>query len=86
MSFGATPAAKYKVESPTSIVAESPTGKGTAAVTVKTPGGTSAETTADLYTYDPVPTVAKVTPTEGPEAVSYTHLDVYKRQMCPRQN
>ena len=55
VSFGATPATKYKVESPTTIVAEAPAGKGTAAVTVKTPGGTSAETPADIYTYDPVP-------------------------------
>ena len=52
VSFGATPATKYKVESATSISAEAPAGKGTSAVTVKTPGGTSAETPADLYTYD----------------------------------
>ena len=42
VSFGATAATKYKVESPTTIVAEAPAGKGTAAVTVKTAGGTSA--------------------------------------------
>ena len=67
-SFGVTPATKYKVESATSILAESPAGKGSAAVTVETPGGTSAEVPADLYTYDPVPTITKVTPGEGPLA------------------
>ena len=66
VSFGATPATKYKVESATSISAEAPAGKGTAAVTVKTPGGTSAETPADLYTYDAVPTVTSIAPAEGP--------------------
>ena len=66
VSFGATPATKYKVESATSISAEAPAGKGTAAVTVKTPGGTSAETPADLYTYDAVPTVTGIAPAEGP--------------------
>ena len=68
VSFGATPATKYKVESPTSIVAEAPAGKGTAAVTVKTPGGTSAETPADLYTYDAVPMVTSLSVKEGPQA------------------
>ena len=68
VSFGATPATKYKVESPTSILAESPAGNGTAAVTVETAGGTSAEVPADLYTYDPVPTVTALSVKEGPLA------------------
>ena len=68
MSFGATAATKYKVESPTSISAEAPAGKGTAAVTVKTPGGTSAETPADLFTYDAIPTVTALSVKEGPLA------------------
>ena len=68
VSFGATAAAKYKVESSTKITATSPAGSGTVEVTVTTPGGTSAEVPADLYTYDPVPTITKVTPGEGPLA------------------
>ncbi len=68
VSFGATPASKYKVESPTSISAEAPAGKGLAAVTVTTPGGPSAETPADLYTYTAIPIVSKLRPNEGSEA------------------
>ena len=59
VSFGATAAAKYKVESSTKITATSPAGSGTVEVTVTTPGGTSAEVPADLYTYDPVPTITR---------------------------
>ena len=66
VSFGATAATKYKVESASSISAEAPAGNGTAAVTVKTPGGTSAEVPADLYTYDPLPTVTALSIKEGP--------------------
>ena len=33
-----------------------------------TPGGTSAEVPADLYTYDPVPTVTALSVKEGPLA------------------
>ena len=68
MKFAATAATSYKVESPTEIIATAPAGKGSAAVTVTTPGGTSAETPADLYTYDPVPTVSSLSAKEGPLA------------------
>ena len=37
-------------------------------VTVSTPGGTSATSAADEYTYIPAPTVTKVSPTSGPAA------------------
>ena len=66
--FGGIAATTFKVNSATSITATAPPGKGTVAVTVTAPGGTSGEVPADLYTYDAVPTVAKVTPAEGPDA------------------
>ncbi|MFZ0251530.1 MAG: IPT/TIG domain-containing protein [Acidimicrobiales bacterium] len=68
VSFGSTPAASYTVNSNNSITAVSPAGTATSAVniTVTGPGGTSAVTTADTFTYGPV--VQSVSPTSG------THL------------
>ena len=66
VKFGATAGTSLKVESPTELTIESPAGTGTVNVTVETPGGTSATSTADDFTYDPVPTVTKLTPAEGP--------------------
>ena len=57
VSFGATAAKAVEYLSATELRAESPVGNGAGAVnvTVETPGGTSAETPADLYTYDAGP-------------------------------
>ena len=69
--FGASAAASFKVESPTTISAVSPVGGGTIDVTVGTAGGTSETTAADHFTYvapGPVPVVAKVKPNKGPAA------------------
>ncbi len=41
---------------------------GTWDVFVTTPGGTSAANTGDNFTYDPIPTVSKVSPSSGPTA------------------
>lgn len=49
--FGTTPAVSPTISSPTKIVATSPPGTGTVHVRVTNPGGTSAETDADLFTY-----------------------------------
>ena len=68
VSFGATPATSFKASSSTSITAISPAGTGTVAVTVKAASGLSAETPADLYTYDPVPTVTALSTKTGPTA------------------
>ena len=57
-----------KAESATKVTATSPAGSGTVHVTVTTPGGTSATSAADEYTYIPAPTVTKVEPTSGPAA------------------
>jgi hypothetical protein len=60
--FGSTPAG-FTVISESSITATSPAGTGTVDVTVTTPGGTSATSPADQFTYGP--TVAKVEPNHG---------------------
>ncbi len=56
--FGATTATKYRVESPTLIVAVAPPGAGTVDVTVTTPAGTSAGSGADRFTYSPPVTIS----------------------------
>ena len=67
VTFGTTAATSYTVVSATSITAVSPAGSaGTVDVTVTTPGGTSATSPADQFTYDPVPTVTGITPGAGP--------------------
>jgi hypothetical protein len=51
VKFGATAAASFSVNSESSITAVSPPGTGTVDVTVTTPGGTSATSSADQFTY-----------------------------------
>ena len=55
VKFGANPATGVKAESATQVTATSPVGSGTVHVTVSTPGGTSATSAADEYTYIPGP-------------------------------
>ncbi len=47
-----------------------PPGTGTVHVTITTPGGTSATTAADVFTYNPAPVVSSVSPAAGPAAGS----------------
>ncbi|MEV0033900.1 IPT/TIG domain-containing protein [Nocardia sp. NPDC050793] len=63
VSFGATAATSYFVLSDNLLVALSPAGTGTVAVTVTTAGGTSAGVP---FTYVPVPTLTSISPTSGP--------------------
>ena len=49
--FGSANAVRFRVKSASSITAVSPAGTGTVNVTVTTPGGTSAISTADLFSY-----------------------------------
>ena len=64
----------------TSLTATSPVGSGIVDVKATTPGGTSATSAADKFTYVPAPTVSKVAPGSGPIAggtvvtVTGTHL------------
>ncbi|SCB46735.1 Putative Ig domain-containing protein, partial [Rhizobium miluonense] len=68
VTFGATAAAGFTVNSATSITATAPAGTGTVDVRVTTPGGTSATSAADQFTYIAAPTVTAISPTAGPTA------------------
>jgi RHS repeat-associated protein len=66
VSFGSVPAASYTVVSGTQIMATSPAqSAGTFDVTVATPGGVSATSAADQFTYAPLPTVTAISPAAG---------------------
>jgi alpha-tubulin suppressor-like RCC1 family protein/sugar lactone lactonase YvrE len=52
VKFGQTKAARFTINSDTSISAVSPPGTGTVDVTVTNPSGTSATSAADQYTYN----------------------------------
>ena len=68
VNFGANAATGHSVNSATSITATSPAGSaGTVDVTVTTPGGTSATSSADHFTYVAAPTVTGVSPNAGPD-------------------
>ncbi len=67
VSFGATAATSYTVVSPTEIQAVSPAGPvGVVDLTVTTPAGTSAISSADTFTYELAPTVTAISPAVGP--------------------
>jgi hypothetical protein len=80
VSFGATPAAGFRLDSPTQITATAPAGTGTVDITVTTLGGTSATGDADRYAYvagsvgsrTGMPTVV----TESPTTPSSTGLSL----------
>jgi hypothetical protein len=68
VAFGGSAATGVTVNSATSITATSPAGSGTVDVTVTGPGGTSATSSADKFTYGPppsAPTVSAVSPASG---------------------
>ena len=68
VNFGAN-AATITSNTATQIVATNPAGvAGTVDVAVTTPGGTSATSTGDQYTYAAVPTVTSLAPNAGPLA------------------
>ena len=67
--FGTTRAAYIQVNSNTQITAISPPGAvGTVDIRVVTPGGTSAVSSADQFTYPAAPALAGVSPAAGPLA------------------
>ncbi|WP_439679729.1 IPT/TIG domain-containing protein [Embleya sp. MST-111070] len=79
--FGTTPAAAFTVVDDTTLTATAPPGApGTVDITVSGPGGTSATSAADRYTYLPAPTVTAVSPNSGPDtggtAVTVTGTDL----------
>ena len=69
VKFGSVNATSYIVNSATQITATAPAGSaGTVDITVTTPGGTSATSTADQFTYMAAPTITGITPNNGPVA------------------
>jgi len=66
VKFGNTAGTALTVNSDTQINITSPAGAaGTVNVTVTTPGGTSANSSANQFTYAPAPTVTGIAPTSG---------------------
>jgi IPT/TIG domain len=65
VDFGKTPASGLVVQNDTTIIVHSPAGTGVAHVTVITPDGTSATSSADLFTY-----TAPVTVIAAPRVIS----------------
>jgi hypothetical protein len=65
VNFGSNTATSFKVNSETSITAVAPPGTGSVDVTVRTLGGTSPTSSADVFSYVPPPTVMKVEPNHG---------------------
>ena len=68
VTFGATPATGFNVDSPSQINATAPAGTGVVDVRVTTPSGTSATSAADQFIYAGPPTVTGISPTAGPAA------------------
>ena len=68
VDFGTTAATNVTVVSNTAITADSPAGTGVVDVTVTTPGGKSATSAADQFTYIAAPAVTGLSPTSGPAA------------------
>lgn len=69
--FGTKAASKTSVVSATQLKATVPAGSGTVDVTVTNPGGTSATSSSDQFTYV-VPSVSSVSPNAGPVAGGQT--------------
>jgi IPT/TIG domain len=68
VKFGAIDVMAYTVNSDTQITATSPAGVGVVDVTVTTPDGTSAISSADQFTYIAPPIVTGIGPNTGPTA------------------
>ncbi|MEH3114781.1 MBG domain-containing protein [Pedobacter terrae] len=66
VTFGATAATGFTVNSATQITATAPAGTGTVDVRITTTGGTSATSASDQFTYIAAPTVTALSPTSGP--------------------
>jgi alpha-tubulin suppressor-like RCC1 family protein len=68
VKFGTIAATSFTVNSDSSITATAPPGSGTVDVRVETPTGVSPPVAADRYTYQPAPTVTKLSVKTGPAA------------------
>jgi hypothetical protein len=81
VTFGSSPAASYRVDSPSQITAVSPPGQGTVNISVRTSIGTSKVEPPDEFRYLNLPTVTAVTPASGPSGggtpVTIAGTDLY---------
>jgi len=69
VNFGGIAAASFSVNADGTISTVSPAGAvATVDITVVTPGGASATSSADQFTYLPAPSILGVSPAAGPEA------------------
>ncbi|WP_310723470.1 IPT/TIG domain-containing protein [Streptomyces sp. N2A] len=68
VTFGATTATSFTVDSDTRITAVAPPGTGTVQVTVTTPAGISSQFVTYAYTQVAGPVLSSVTPASGPAA------------------
>nr|WP_246670128.1 IPT/TIG domain-containing protein [Bradyrhizobium stylosanthis] len=66
VTFGGTAATGFAVNTSTQITATAPAGTGIVDIIVTTPGGTSAISAADQFSYVAAPTVTSISPTAGP--------------------
>jgi len=66
VAFGSVAATAVTLQSTSQLTATAPAGSGTVDVTVTTSNGASAPSSADQFTYDPVPVVSAVGPASGP--------------------
>ncbi|WP_332801997.1 beta strand repeat-containing protein [Sphingomonas sp. RT2P30] len=66
VTFGATPATGFTVNSPTQITATAPAGTGTVDVRVTAVDGTSATSAVDRFSYVSTPIVTTLSPASGP--------------------
>ncbi len=80
VKFGANNATSFKVNSETSITAISPAGMGTVDVTVTTPGGTSATSSADRFSY--VHVGGETLPELGRCVAATPNTGEYKNGLC----
>jgi hypothetical protein len=76
VDFGSDPGTHVTVVNNDELTVSAPAGSAAVDVTVTTPGGTSAVSSEDRYTYVPLPTVNALTPTSGP-ASGGTVVTVY---------
>ncbi len=68
VSFGGTPAASFTFVSDTDITATAPAGSGSGDVVVTAPGGMSATSPVDVFTWVVELAIAGISPSAGPQA------------------
>ena len=76
VDFGSSAATTFTVNSATQITATAPVGSGTVDITVATPGGTSATSSADHYAYNSSPVFTAVGTLDNAHGTDVTTLAV----------